>query len=96
MIPSVTKLGGNHPNPFNPATNISYAVSNTGQVTIDIYNVKGELVKTLVNREVAAGNHSVTWMGEDNSGKSVTSGIYFYKMRAGAKYTSSRKMILLK
>ncbi|RLC50614.1 MAG: hypothetical protein DRI23_06725 [Candidatus Cloacimonadota bacterium] len=96
LLPIVSKLEGNHPNPFNPTTEIDYSVSNTGHVTIDIFNVKGELVKTLVNREVDAGTHSATWLGDDNSGRSVTSGIYFYKMRAGGRYTNTRKMILLK
>ena len=96
LLPAVTELSGNHPNPFNPTTNIYYAVGNSGHVTIDVFNVKGELVKTLVNREVAAGNHSVTWMGDDNGGKPATSGVYLYKMRAGGRYTSTRKMILLK
>ncbi len=96
LIPAISKLEGNYPNPFNPTTEISYSLSNTGHVTIDIFNVKGELVKTLVNREVIAGTHSVTWMGDDSSGKSITSGIYFYKMRAGGRYTNTRKMILLK
>lgn len=95
LLPAVTKLGGNYPNPFNPTTEISYAMSNAGHIMIDIYNVKGELVKTLVNREVATGNHSIIWNGENNSGKPVTSGLYLYKMKTGT-YVSTKKMILLK
>ena len=95
LLPAVTKLGGNHPNPFNPRTEISYAVSNAGHITIDVYNVKGELVKTLVNREVATGNHSIIWNGEDNSGKPVASGLYFYRMKT-PDYQNMKKMILLK
>jgi photosystem II stability/assembly factor-like uncharacterized protein len=96
LIPVISELDGNYPNPFNPTTEISYSVRNTGHVTIDIFNVKGELVKTLVNREVEAGTHITTWKGNDSSGRAVTSGIYFYKMRAGGRYTNTRKMILLK
>ena len=95
-IISVTKLNGNFPNPFNPITTISFSVSDVlSLVNIDIYNLKGQKVKSLVNEQLAAGQHSVTWNGKDDSNKPVSSGIYFYKMRAG-KYTSSRKMILMK
>ncbi len=86
----------NFPNPFNPVTTISFETTNLHENTrIEIYNLKGQKVKTLVNEELAAGKHSVIWNGADDSGKSVSSGIYFYKMRAG-NYTSTKKMILMK
>jgi len=90
-----TELHGNYPNPFNPETTITYSVKTAEPVTIGIYNVKGQLVKTLVNETKEAGNHSVVWRGDDNSGRSVSSGVYYYKMNAG-KYSSTRKMILMK
>ena len=90
-----TALGTNFPNPFNPVTNISFALVQTEKVNIDIYNVRGEKVKTLVNDEMERGHHSVIWNGRDNSGKNVASGVYFYKMKAG-RYTSTKKMILMK
>jgi len=90
-----TALGTNFPNPFNPVTTISFALVQTEKVNIDIYNVKGEKVKTLVNDEMDYGTHAVTWNGKDNSGKNVSTGVYFYKMRAG-RYTSTKKMILMK
>ena len=95
-VPAIlTELKGNFPNPFNPETTIRYSVSEKNPVRIDIYNVKGQVVRTLVNEEKASGNHSVVWNGKDNSGRSVGSGVYFYKMKAG-KFSSSKKMILMK
>ncbi len=92
---SATGLLGNYPNPFNPQTEISYDMKNDEQVSIEIFNVKGEKIKTLVNTKVKAGNHKVTWLGDDEYGKNVTSGVYFYRMKSG-KYSASKKMILLK
>jgi hypothetical protein len=91
----VTALNGNYPNPFNPETTISYSVKSGSPVAIEIYNTKGQRVRTLVNEAKAAGNYNVKWDGRDSNGLQVSSGVYFYKMTAG-KFTSSRKMILLK
>jgi flagellar hook assembly protein FlgD len=66
-----------------------------GAVNIDIFNIRGQKVKTLVNEHQDAGNHYAVWNGEDDNGSSVGSGIFFYKMRAG-KFTSTKKMILMK
>ena len=90
-----TNLAGNYPNPFNPETTIRYSVKDATPVTIGIYNMKGQLVKTLVNETKAAGDHTVVWNGTDASGRSVSSGMYYYKMYAG-KYSSTKKMILMK
>ncbi len=90
-----TELHGNYPNPFNPETTISYSVKESSPVTIEIYNVKGQIVKTLVNENKASGNYSVVWNGRDNNQQAVSSGVYFYKMNAG-KYSSTKKMILMK
>jgi len=90
-----TVLNSNFPNPFNPETTISYAVKGTSSVTVEIYNTKGQRVKTLVNETKAEGNYNVKWDGTDNNNMKVTSGVYFYKMNAG-RYTSTRKMILMK
>ena len=91
----ITKLHSNYPNPFNPVTNISYSVKEAGNVTLEVYNIKGQLVKTLINDVREAGNFTTTWTGTDNSNKSVSSGVYFYKMKSG-NYTSTKKMILMK
>ncbi len=90
-----TQLYGNYPNPFNPETTIRYSVKDASPVTIGVYNLKGQLVKTLVNDTKAAGNYNVVWNGTDNSGRAVSSGVYYYKMYAG-KFSSTRKMILMK
>ena len=91
----VTSLNTNYPNPFNPSTTISYSVKDALPVTIEIYNVKGQLVKTLINEQKAAGTHTVVWNGTDNSNRPVSSGVYYYKMNAG-KYSSTKKMIMMK
>ncbi len=90
-----TKLLSNYPNPFNPVTNIAYSINETGNVTIDVYNLKGQLVKSLVDEVIEIGDHIVTWNGRDNSNKSVSSGVYFYKMKS-SNFTSTKKMILIK
>ncbi len=94
-VVTTTKLLSNYPNPFNPVTNIAYSINETGNVTIDVYNLKGQLVKSLVNEVIETGDHIVTWNGRDNSNKSVASGVYFYKMQS-SNYTATKKMILMK
>ena len=96
QIPLVTKLSGNYPNPFNPETTIAYEINKNCPVRIDIYNVKGQHVKTLVNENQQAGYYKQIWNGKDNSGKKVSSGVYFYKLHAGNTYTYTKKMILMK
>ena len=95
IIPKSTALLGNYPNPFNPTTEISFALKDAQNVTLEIFNVRGQKVKTLINDNMDAGLHQVLWAGLDNDGKQISSGIYFYKMQAG-KYISTRKMILMK
>jgi hypothetical protein len=96
ILPVVTKLQGNYPNPFNPTTTISFSVAQTSSfVNLEVFNIKGQKVKKLVDEILPAGQHSVTWNGKDENGKSVASGVYFYKMKAG-QYTSTKKMILMK
>jgi hypothetical protein len=92
---AMNELKGNYPNPFNPETTIRYSVKETSPVMIEIYNVRGQLVKTLVNDTKAAGDHTVVWKGLDENNKPVPSGVYFYKMNAG-KYSSTKKMIMMK
>ncbi|MDX9870495.1 MAG: choice-of-anchor J domain-containing protein [Candidatus Cloacimonadales bacterium] len=97
IVPSArqTSLISNYPNPFNPSTTIKYELANEGNVAIDIYNVKGQKIRSLVNERQSAGLHSINWDGTDDNGKKVSSGIYFFNMKSG-KYTSTRKMILMK
>jgi len=90
-----TVLRGNYPNPFNPETTISFNLSTAGHVTLEVYNIKGEKVRTLVDAEMTASEHTVVWDGRDDNNKSVSSGVYFYKMKAD-KFVQTRKMILMK
>lgn len=90
-----TGLIQNYPNPFNPSTTITFSLQENGHVNIEVYNLKGEKVITLINRDYEAGNHSTSWNGTDKYGNNVPSGIYFYKMRMGT-YTSAGKMVLMK
>ncbi len=85
----------NYPNPFNPVTNIAFSLSEAGFVTLEIYNIKGQKVKSLVNEKLDAGAHQVLWNGKEESGKSASSGVYFYKIKAG-NFEQTKKMILLK
>jgi hypothetical protein len=84
-----------YPNPFNPSTTINFSVQKECYVELSIYNIKGQKVKNLVNSDLEAGNHSVIWLGSDETGKSVSSGVYFYKLKAG-DFQKVRKMILIK
>jgi len=94
-VPTANKLVGNYPNPFNPVTQIKFAIKESGNVKLEIFDIRGRKVKDLVNETLDAGSHSETWHGTDYSGNSVGSGIYFYKLRAG-RYTSTKKMLLMK
>jgi len=89
------ELSGNYPNPFNPETTIYYSLKENLQVTLNVYNIKGQLMKTLVNDIKPVGDHSVIWNGRDDKGKLVSGGIYFYKIKAG-NGERIRKMILVK
>ena len=90
-----TTLKSNFPNPFNPETTIRFSVAKESNVYIGIYNVKGQRIKSLINGFVNSGDHQVIWNGSDESGRTVSSGLYFYRMRAG-EYTSIKRMLLLK
>ena len=98
LIPKVTSLIGNYPNPFNPTTTISFNLTteNTEKNTeIIIYNIKGQKVRMLLNERMSPGFHKVVWNGKDESGRNVSSGIYFYKFSAG-NYSQTKRMLLLK
>ena len=94
-IPSLFTLNQNYPNPFNPVTTIDYTLPVRADVSITIYNLLGQTVRTLINNQQAAGNYSVTWDGRDNMGKTAASGLYFYRLKAG-DFAESKKMIMLK
>jgi hypothetical protein len=96
-VPYVNSLSNNYPNPFNPTTVINYSIQGAGPVTLKVYNVAGQLVRTLVNevKMPQEGGFSVTWDGRDNSGVEVASGVYFYRMTAKG-FEETKKMVLLK
>jgi hypothetical protein len=95
QLPLETKLVGNYPNPFNPTTTIEFSLKESGNVRLDVFNVLGQKVKTLVNSQMNAGNHSIVWDGRDANGSEVSSGVYFVKLNTD-NYTSTRKMLLTK
>ena len=90
-----TALRGNFPNPFKPQTSVSFSLRDAAPVTLEIYDLKGRKVKTLAQGEFASGLHSLVWDGTDDSGTTVASGLYLYRMNSGS-YSASRKMLLLK
>jgi Ca-activated chloride channel homolog len=97
-LPDEFSLKQNYPNPFNPSTVIEYYLPSKAafyHVTINIYNILGQLIARLVDREEPAGIHRITWDGKDLNGRTVASGIYFYSMRAG-DYFKTKKMIMLR
>ena len=94
-LPAEYCLYQNYPNPFNATTVIRYAVPRSGQVSVLIYNTMGQLVRTLVDQSQPPGQYQVSWDGKDDSQREVTSGIYFYGLRAG-NYQDVCKMSLLR
>ncbi|MGB8658345.1 MAG: FlgD immunoglobulin-like domain containing protein [Candidatus Zixiibacteriota bacterium] len=93
--PSQFSLSQNHPNPFNPTTNFQFTVSRTAHVKIEVFNIVGRRVRTLVDKEMSPGVYMADWNGTDGSGSPVSSGIYFYRMQAG-DFSGMKKMLLLK
>jgi hypothetical protein len=95
-LPEQWKLGQNYPNPFNPTTQLRYEVPTPGgQVRITIYNVQGQVVRRLVDREHTPGFYEQPWNGRNDSGLNVSSGIYFARMQA-PKYVRTIKLMLMK
>ncbi|UCF06054.1 MAG: T9SS type A sorting domain-containing protein [bacterium] len=95
-VPSYSNsLAQNYPNPFNPTTRIDFSLRERGQTKLSIYNVKGQLVRVLVNETMDAGPHSVMWDATNNRGAAVASGIYFYRI-VSKGFVRTKKMILLR
>jgi len=88
-------LNQNYPNPFNPETEISFSIQTEQNIELRIFNIKGQKVKTLINSSISKGDHSVKWFGDDETGSSVSSGIYFYQLKT-ENYSSIKKCVLLK
>jgi hypothetical protein len=102
VLPQEFSLGQNYPNPFNPHTTIPFQVEG-GQwsvvspvpTTLTIYNILGQKVRVLLDKEMKSGRYEVTWDGKDEKGKEVSSGVYFYQLKTG-DYKEIRKMVLLR
>ncbi|MBS1272446.1 MAG: hypothetical protein MAGBODY4_01591 [Candidatus Marinimicrobia bacterium] len=89
-------LSQNYPNPFNPTTNIKFSLADQQPVTIAIYNVRGQLVNTLMqNQSMQPGSHVINWDGTDKAGNTVGSGIYIYRIQAG-DFIKAKKMTLIR
>jgi flagellar hook assembly protein FlgD len=97
--PSSFELGSNYPNPFNPETTIEYAIpaqaAGMVRVTLRIYNLQGQLLRTLVDEEKSPGHHRVVWDGKNDLGAKVSSGVYLYTINAGY-FKATRKMTITK
>ena len=95
LLPTKNYLHANYPNPFNPSTTISFDLAVESLIKIDIYNIRGQKITTLVNDRFKAGTHSINWEGTDDNGQTISSGIYLYQMKTD-DYKSMRKMLLMK
>jgi hypothetical protein len=96
VTPEEFQLNQNYPNPFNPQTTISYQLAVNGDVTLKIYDMLGQEVRTLINENKPVGYHSVVWNGTDNSGRQVSSGVYFYQLQSGNNISQIKKLLLIK
>ena len=94
--PAAFSLADNYPNPFNPTTTIQYALPQATDVELIVYNVAGQRVRTLVVAHQSAGRYRVTWDATDDKGRSVSSGIYFYRLQAGGAFREVKRMLLLR
>ena len=94
-IPSEFRLYQNYPNPFNPETTIRYQLPQVTNVRIDIHNMLGQLVRKLVSESKEAGFHEIIWDAMDNEGKSMSSGVYLYRIQAD-DFTEVKKLMLLR
>ena len=95
VIPEVFSLHNNYPNPFNPITNIGYDVPEVSDIRIDIYNLAGQKIRTLVSREHQPGRYKVQWNATNEFGSLVASGMYIYKIHA-KNFVSVKKLLLMK
>ena len=95
-LPAATRLHPNYPNPFNPATTIVFDLAHGGSVRVDVFDVAGRRVRTLVNAKLDAGwNHRASWNGRDETGQAVATGLYFCRLEAAGQ-SATRKLVLLK
>ncbi len=99
IIPVKTEFKSIHPNPFNPETTLRFSLQNTAHASLDIYNLKGQKITTLLNEEMVSGEYSIVWNGTDQNGNVVSSGVYLARFQSDSnegRYTSIKKVVLLK
>ena len=94
-VPTTFALELNYPNPFNPSTTMKYQIPNDANVSLDVYNLQGQKIRTLVAKEQKAGYYSVVWDGRNEAGQTVSSGLYLYRVQAGS-FVAVHKMMLIK
>jgi hypothetical protein len=93
--PKTFELKQNYPNPFNLSTTIAFDLPRHSHAKLMVYNLLGERVATILDRDLPAGSHRVTWNGVNSQNQTAASGIYFYRLNAG-EYSQTRKMVLVK
>lgn len=93
--PQAFTLYQNSPNPFNPATTLPFELDENSMVMLTVYDSTGRLIRTLADRQFTVGRHTIVWDGADDSGKTVSSGVYLYRLEAGGMM-QSRRMVLVR
>jgi len=94
-LPTRFELSQNYPNPFNPTTTITLSLPQESKVSLEVYDITGRKVRTLLKEALPAGVHKISWDGRNENGEAVGSGVYIYRVVAGA-FKESRKMALLR
>jgi hypothetical protein len=94
-VPTTFALNQNYPNPFNPSTTIEFALPQRETVRLDVFDILGRQVSTLVNAEMSAGTWRVVWNGKDANGSPVATGMYIYRIQAGS-FSMVKKMLMIK
>ena len=94
-LPTKYELFQNYPNPFNPETMIRFSLMKHQPVRLEIFNILGQKIRTLVDTKMNAGDHEVLWNSRNDAGQAVGSGVYLYRITVG-EFVQTRKMILLK
>ncbi|MBD3220723.1 S8 family serine peptidase [bacterium] len=95
QVPAAFAVEPNFPNPFNPVTTIRFAIPTAARTTVTVFDVRGRVVKTLVDAELPAATHAIQWRGQDDRGRAASAGIYFYKVTSG-EHTAVGRMALIK
>jgi flagellar hook assembly protein FlgD len=95
IVPPLFNLNQNYPNPFNPETMISFSLSKGSDITLEVYNLRGQKIRTLHQGLLPEGMHELTWNGKDDNGNDTASGVYMYRLSTDG-FTDTRKMVLMK